>query len=170
VINCGPEICGDGIDNDKDGQIDEGCLVEICGDGIDNDGDGQIDEGCPPPGNPGTGTPGFWKNHLDAWPVSTIVIGGVTYTKELAAELMGHPDGDKTYTMFRHLASAKLNILIGNDPSCVGATIVAADAWMVAHPLGSGVDGESAAWAEGEPLKNTLDAYNNGQLCAPHRK
>jgi hypothetical protein len=56
------EVCGDGIDNDQDGQIDEGCTVgnppppptpEIC-DGIDNDGDGQIDEGCsaPPPGGP----------------------------------------------------------------------------------------------------------------------
>ena len=46
------EVCGDGIDNDGDGQIDEGCPpppVEVCGDGIDNDGDGQIDEGCPPP-------------------------------------------------------------------------------------------------------------------------
>ncbi len=43
------EICGDGIDNDGDGEIDEGCpaLIEICGDGIDNDGDGLIDEDCP---------------------------------------------------------------------------------------------------------------------------
>ncbi|OHB70386.1 MAG: hypothetical protein A2W23_07490 [Planctomycetes bacterium RBG_16_43_13] len=48
------EICGDGIDNDGDGLIDEGCPpppVEICGDGIDNDGDGLIDEGCPPSHN-----------------------------------------------------------------------------------------------------------------------
>ncbi len=46
------EVCGDGIDNDNDGQIDEGCEpppVEVCGDGIDNDNDGQIDEGCEPP-------------------------------------------------------------------------------------------------------------------------
>jgi hypothetical protein len=40
------EKCGDGIDNDGDGQIDEGC-VEVCGDGLDNDNDGQVDEGCP---------------------------------------------------------------------------------------------------------------------------
>jgi parallel beta-helix repeat protein len=47
------EVCGDGIDNDDDGLIDEGCPpppTEICGDGIDNDGDGMIDEGCAPPG------------------------------------------------------------------------------------------------------------------------
>jgi hypothetical protein len=52
---CAPppvEVCGDGKDNDGDGQIDEGCApppVEVCGDGKDNDGDGQIDEGCAPP-------------------------------------------------------------------------------------------------------------------------
>ena len=42
----GLEICGDGIDNDQDGQVDEGCPVEICGDGVDNDGDGLVDEDC----------------------------------------------------------------------------------------------------------------------------
>ncbi len=165
------EICADGVDNDGDGQVDEGCLVEICADGIDNDLDGQVDEGCPTPLNPGTGTPGYWKNHLEAWPVSTIVIGGVTYTKEVAADLMGHPDEeDKTYTMFQHLVAARLNILIGNDPSCVGGTIVQADAWLTTFALGSGVGGSSAAWGVGEPLKNVLDSYNNGHLCAPARK
>lgn len=52
----GVEICGDGLDNNNNGLIDENC-VEICGDGIDNDGDGLIDENCdviidpPPPPN-----------------------------------------------------------------------------------------------------------------------
>lgn len=52
------EICGDGIDNDGDGLIDEGCTppppppTEICGDGIDNDGDGLVDEDCAPPPPP----------------------------------------------------------------------------------------------------------------------
>ncbi len=42
--NC-VEICGDKIDNDKDGLVDENC-TEICGDKIDNDGDGLVDEDC----------------------------------------------------------------------------------------------------------------------------
>lgn len=47
-----PEVCGDGVDNDGDGQIDEGCPVtpppaEVCGNNIDDDGDGIVDEGCP---------------------------------------------------------------------------------------------------------------------------
>lgn len=51
------EICGDGIDNDRDGEIDEGC-PEVCGDGIDNDRDGLVDEGCLPGRMTGGGTVG----------------------------------------------------------------------------------------------------------------
>ena len=36
------EICGNGIDDDCDGEIDEGC-IEICDNGIDDDGDGDTD-------------------------------------------------------------------------------------------------------------------------------
>lgn len=76
----GPEICGDGVDNNHDGCVDEGCVIgegactcvgqcsslscsppgtatcnpyngqrEICGDGIDNNCNGLVDEGCTPP-------------------------------------------------------------------------------------------------------------------------
>jgi hypothetical protein len=50
------EICGDNVDNDGDGAVDEAeCLPpsppqEICGDNVDNDGDGAVDEAeCLPP-------------------------------------------------------------------------------------------------------------------------
>ncbi len=73
------EECGDGVDNNCDGQVDEGCScdgdgdgwcpadgdcddsdgsvnpgeAEVCDDGVDNNCDGQVDEGCaPPPGPP----------------------------------------------------------------------------------------------------------------------
>jgi hypothetical protein len=47
------ELCGDGVDNDNDMMVDEGCPMmgcvpapETC-DGMDNDCDGLEDEGCP---------------------------------------------------------------------------------------------------------------------------
>jgi hypothetical protein len=57
------EVCGDGIDNDGDGAVDENppCSppppppsTEVCGDGVDNDGDGLVDENppCTPPPPP----------------------------------------------------------------------------------------------------------------------
>ena len=122
---------------------------------------------------PGTGTPGYWKNHPEAWPVDEITIGGVTYTKDEAIANMSMPDKkDKTYTMFRALVAAKLNVLIGNDDSCIIRTIDDADAWMATYdPVGSGVKagGKNSPWRTGEPLYEKLDDYNNGLLCAPSR-
>lgn len=121
--------------------------------------------------SPGTGTPGYWMNHPEAWPVQSITIGGVTYSKMKAIQLMKAPTStDVTYIMFQALVAAKLNVLIGNDASCIADTITAADAWMAKYgPVGSGVKGSSKAWKIGEPLYKKLDQYNNGLLCAPHR-
>ena len=119
-------------------------------------------EGC-------TRTPGYWKNHPDAWPVPTIDIGGTTYTKAEAISWMDKPvKGDKTLTMFKALVAAKLNMLSGADTSCIITTIGAADAWMAAHPVGSVVEASSEAWKSGECLYGMLDAYNNGYLCVEH--
>ena len=117
---------------------------------------------------PGTGTIGYWKNHPEAWPVDSIELGGVVYTRDQAIALMKQPvRGDITIALVAQLIAAKLNVLVGNDGSCVADTIVAADAYLVAHPLGSKPKG--ADKSTGEALKTTLDEYNNGRLCAPHR-
>lgn len=118
---------------------------------------------------PGTATPGYWKNHPAAWPVNSITIGGNVYTKSQAISWMQTPvRGDKTKTMFAHLVSAKLNVLVGNESGCVDGTIADADAWMALHPVGSGVGGGTTAWALGAPLATVLDNYNNGLMCAQH--
>jgi hypothetical protein len=126
----------------------------------------------PPPPSVGTGTPGYWMNHPEAWPVHSIVIGGKTYTKDQAIAIMKTaPKGDQTYVMFFHLVAAKLNVANGTNASCISSTIAQADAWMATYgPVGKKVGGGSDAWKIGDPIKNTLDAYNNGLLCAPHRK
>jgi len=121
--------------------------------------------------NPGTGTPGYWKNHPEAWPVGSITVGGVTYTKLQAIYWLGRVGTDKTTTMFAALVSAMLNVMIGNDDSCVASTITAADAWMATYgPVGSNLPASSPAWVIGEPLQKQLDSYDNGLLCAPHRQ
>ncbi|OHB64808.1 MAG: hypothetical protein A2Y76_13325 [Planctomycetes bacterium RBG_13_60_9] len=119
---------------------------------------------------PGTGSPGYWMNHPEAWPQCTICIGEVSYCKDRAIELMKAPTaGDKTCTLFQALVAAKLNVLIGNCSCCIDCTISQADTWLIDNPLKSNVRGNSCAWKCGEPLYCKLDAYNNGQLCAPSR-
>lgn len=120
--------------------------------------------------SPGTGTPGYWKNHPDAWPSAGVTIGGVTYTKTQAISWLNRVGKDKTTTMFADLVSAKLNVTIGNDSSCVASSIAAGDLWMQQYgPVGSNVAGGSYAWSVGDPIATQLDKYNNGLLCAPHR-
>jgi hypothetical protein len=145
---------------------------------------------------PGTGTPGYWKNHPDSWPVmdevdgvNGIIIGGVWYSQSDAIEYMKHPTaGDKIYNMFEQLVAAMLNVAIGNDDSCINDItgdptendfIDEANNWMSIHPVGSSaVDASSDAWqmAEGSNFNSAsyihymLDEYNNGNLdCADHR-
>jgi len=82
----------------------------------------------------------------------------MTYTKAQAIYWLGKVGKDKTTTMFSSLVPAMLNILIGNDGTCVSAAIAAGNAWMATYgPVGSGVPGGSAAWAAGEPTHMTLE-------------
>lgn len=119
---------------------------------------------------PGTGTLGYWKTHPEAWPVTSIVIGGVTYTRTAAINIMlTAVKGDMSRAMFDQLVATKLNLLLGTTSSCISATVAAADAWMAGHAPGSGVAASSTAWQSISAQYVLLDRYNNGLLCAPHR-
>jgi hypothetical protein len=84
--NCTPvEICGNGIDDNDNGQIDEDCPVtppdEICGNGIDDNNDGVIDENCDTPPGPEICANGIDDNQngvIDENCGSTVVSGGGT--------------------------------------------------------------------------------------------
>lgn len=164
----------DTADSDADTLTGETTLIDLSLLANGDDRDITWDAGVYRPSyeSPGTGTPGYWMNHPEAWPVEELTVGGVTYTMCDIIINMRHPvKKDMTYQMFAHLVAAKLNVLIGNDPAPVMATIEAGDAWLAAYPLGSGVKagGKDSPWEEGEPLKDILDQYNNGLLGPPAR-
>ncbi|MBI3537664.1 MAG: hypothetical protein HY070_08925, partial [Chloroflexi bacterium] len=115
-----------------------------------------------------TYTQGFWKTHPEAWPVQTISIGGVNYSKTDAINNIFNvqPNGDATYILAQQLLAAKLNVLKGADNSAVASTMTNADAFLQAHPLGSnpqGTDRDSAI-----AMAATLDDYNNGRIGPGH--
>ena len=116
-----------------------------------------------------TSTAGYWANHPDAWCVQTISIGGHDYPQDQAIAIINNStSGDKTYSLAAQLISAKLNTDCGGaDSSCVALAIIAADAWLVLHPVGSGVTSNSAEWKQVKAAYNTLTDYNEGRLCAP---
>lgn len=130
---------------------------------------------------PGTGSPGYWKNHPEAWPVEEIVIGGVTYGIEAAIAIMDMPvKGDKSITMFTSLVAAKLNVIaIAEGGSKCGVSyclspgcIDEADQWLVTFQVGSGQKANEEPWqhSHGEALYECMDDFNNGRLCAPSRE
>ena len=103
--------------------------------------------------------------------MSSITIGGVTYTKTQAITWLGTPvRGDATITLFQQLVPAELNALGSNTAGCITTVIQAADAWMKQYgPVGSGVSTSSSTGQVGVSLASQLDDYNNGRLCAAHR-
>ncbi|WP_434040874.1 MULTISPECIES: SdrD B-like domain-containing protein [Sorangium] len=181
--DCGicPPVCGSGVcevgETCGSCAADCGACPPVCGDGVCKAGvedcsSCAADCGACQCASPGTGTPGYWKNHPNAWKVSKLTIGGKTYTKAQLLDIIGRPTrGDVTYILAKHLIVAKLNVGIGNQSSCIERTIAAADEWLRRNRLGSNVKDSrcNSPWTTGEPLAEKLDAYNNGRLCAPHR-
>jgi hypothetical protein len=93
----------------------------------------------------------------------------VTYTRAQAIAIMRHNSShDKTYTLAQQLIAAKLNIACkGSDSSCIASAIAAADSFLCAHPVGSGVTANSSAWQQIKATNSLLEKYNEGLLCAP---
>jgi len=123
---------------------------------------------------PGVGTPGYWKNHPEAWPVGEITLGGVTYSKAEAIALMDQPvKKDKSITMFKAAVATYLNLADGNCSEDCNASghLADADEWLTNFPVGTGIKASSEAWqySHGEAIYWWLDAYNNGEKCAAPR-
>jgi hypothetical protein len=78
------------------------------------------------------------------------------------------PAHDKTYSLAKNLIAAKLNIACQQtESSCITSAIAAADTWLCAHPIGSGVLANSGAWRQINQVNTLLEKYNAGRLCAP---
>jgi len=110
---------------------------------------------------------GYWKNHPQAWPVTELQLGNVTYTQDQLLSIMHEPvHGNGLVSLAHHLITAKLNVANGADPSCIQQTIADADALigdLVVPPVGDGF----LAPRDVNALKDILEDYNEGHLCAP---
>ena len=117
---------------------------------------------------PGVEGHGYWKNHPEAWPVDSLVIGNRTFSKARILFFLRLPEkGDKTKHLFREIVAAKLNVAAGNDDSCIQDAIVAVDACLARFPVCSGVRASSLTWKKISAAVKRLSGYNEGLLCAP---
>jgi hypothetical protein len=118
-------------------------------------------------------SPGYWKNHPDAWPVDVLNIGGTYYPKaEAIAIMMTEVKGDKWYTMFRSVVAGRLNQFSGCKCAWANYCVKLGQMWMAAV-AGGPVPANGDAWQgtgdfydlHGEAIYLCLDAYNNGEIC-----
>jgi hypothetical protein len=110
---------------------------------------------------------GFWKNQPEAWPVTELQLGNVTYNQQELLSILGQPVGGNGLVLLAHqLIAAKLNIANGTDGSCIHQTLADADSLigdLVVPPVGNGyLKPRDAAGIAG-----VLGSYNEGNLCAP---
>lgn len=105
-----------------------------------------------------TYTPGYWKNHIEAWPVSGLTVGCVYYTNAELLDIFDWPtEGDMTIKLFHHLVAAKLNVLTGSA-DYITSSIMAGDDFLCIHALGSSPEGNLKD--DAEEIKDELADYN----------
>lgn len=105
-------------------------------------------------------TIGYWKNHLEAWPVTSITICGESLDQQELKSILKSPTrGDVTISMAKQLIAG---ILGGSGGSCPTLT-TDAEAWLCDH---GGIGAGRKKWDGGEVLKDNLDNYNNGNGCS----
>jgi len=86
---------------------------------------------------------GYWKTHPNAWPVSTLKLGNVIYTKTQLLAIWNTPAaGNGLVSLAHQLMAAKLNILAGAlAPSLILGAVGTADALignLIIPPVGAG--------------------------------
>jgi hypothetical protein len=131
--------------------------------------------GTPPPPNACPVSQGFWKNQAEFWPVTSLTLGGQTYTKQELALLLRSPDrGDASLILAAQLIAAKLNIAWGSNPDPIKDTITTADSLLSTYPgkLPYNVKTSTEQGKKMVSAAELLDQYNNMLLtprCDPMR-
>jgi hypothetical protein len=111
-------------------------------------------------------TKGFWKNHGNQWPVSSLLLGLRTYTEaQLLTILTTSPQGDVSITLADQLIATKLDLANGSDPGPISAAVLAADTELAAvGPLPASIKGSTTAGQAMTATATILNSYNNDQL------
>jgi cysteine-rich repeat protein len=132
----------------------------IAGEGTVRSNSEGSDEDC-------TLTQGYWKNHEEAWPVDSLALGNVIYSKAALLAILDQPvQGNGLISLSHQLIAAKLNLASGAPDAIVGA-IADADAMigdLMCPPIGDGYLATSAT----SGLAGALADFNEGDTGPGH--
>ncbi|MBA3817605.1 MAG: hypothetical protein H0X17_01830, partial [Deltaproteobacteria bacterium] len=109
-----------------------------------------------------TFTQGYWKNHEEAWPVASLSLGGVSYTKaELLSILRTPVKGNGLISLAHQLIATKLNVANGATSTSIDDAMDDADdliGSLVVPPIGTG----HLSPSDTTGVAGALDGLNNG--------
>jgi hypothetical protein len=109
-------------------------------------------------------TQGYWKNHPSKWPVSSLKLGTIIYTKAQLLLIFDEPAaGNGLISMSHQLIAAKLNVLSGAVVTAVITNAIATADAMVGNriipPIGSGFISPSVT----SNLNDVLEQFNSDE-------
>ncbi|WP_437796180.1 hypothetical protein [Sorangium sp. So ce693] len=154
-----------------------GSALVACGNGdADRFGEGRGNVVETPPASDGDGctlTQGYWKNHEESWPTSTLTIGGEVYSQaELIELFQTAPRGDTSLILGHQLIAALLNVGSGASDAALGGALADAEAWMADNKdadgrLPYGIKKGGAA-ERAVALSGALADFNEGGIGPGH--
>ncbi len=108
---------------------------------------------------------GYWKNHPSAWPVSSIRLGSIIYTKTQAITILMQPaNGNGLVSLAHQLIAAKLNVASGaNAGTLIAGAISTSDALIgskVSPPFGTGYIAPRTT----SHLADDLEEFNDDEM------
>jgi hypothetical protein len=116
-----------------------------------------------------TYTQGYWKNHEESWPVTSLNIGGKAYTQsQLLTFFNTPPAGDATLILIHQLMAALLNKANGaSTSSTINGYITQAQTLLTQYPPGS-KPSSTTVQSSLTTVAGKLDEYNNGNSGPLH--
>jgi len=107
-------------------------------------------------------TVGYWKNHVSAWPTTSLTLGNNTYNQTQLLAILNQPaNGNGLLLLAHQLIAAKLNALLATPPPSIQTAIAQADAMignLVPPPVGS----DTLPPSQTSALALQLEEFNNG--------
>ena len=109
-----------------------------------------------------TFTVGYWKNHPNAWPVSSLVLGGRMYTKAQLLAILAQPvQGNGLVSLARQMIATRLNRANGAAELEVESALAMSDGLIGTHAIPP-VGGAFLDPGLTSPTTQVLDDFNNG--------
>jgi hypothetical protein len=114
---------------------------------------------------------GYWKNHANLWPVTSLTLGTLPYGKtQMLGILNNSTNGDASVILARSEIAALLSLANGSNPTPICGVIADANAALGSTMVPAKIGPKTALGQRMVGDANTLDSYSSGILtpgCTP---